>query len=132
MKKFDCHTHLQTQELIDEYFSMYDVDYAIAIEALNRAGAIGYNVDFWNLFKNKNHNVVQLACIDVEKDIAKQLKEIAKRIKDGYRIVGLKIYLGYQSIFADDPKLFAVYDFAAQNNLSVCYHCGMVAGGDFD
>lgn len=43
------------------------------------------------------------------------------------QIIGIKIYLGYQAIFADDPKLFPVYQFCEKNNLSAVFHCGVGA-----
>ena len=121
-KIIDCHTHLQTKELIDEYFEKRK-GYAISIKALD--SLIGNGDDFYKATKDYK-NIFICECIDALEDINPQLKQIKENLKK-YRIVGIKIYLGYQPIFADDEKLFPVYDFAKKYGLSVLFHCGVGA-----
>lgn len=120
----DCHTHLQSEKLIDEYFSGRK-GCAIAIKALD--SLIGNGDKFYEATK-KYDNVFICECIDAfgKMPISEQLKNIEKNLEI-YKVIGLKIYLGYQAIFADDKRLFPVYEFARKHNLSVVFHCGVGA-----
>jgi len=123
MKKFiDCHTHLQTEELIEEYFANR-VGYAISIKALD--SLIG-NGDTFYKATEKYENIFICESIDALEPIKPQIEKIKLNLKK-YRTIGLKIYLGYQPIFADDEKLLPVYEFAKENELSVVFHCGVGA-----
>lgn len=125
MKVIDCHTHIQTKQKINDYFSTNKfVNYAICMKALD--SLIG-NKD--KIYESIAHDkrIFLLECIDVDKDIKSQLKEIQKKLKDNaYQIIGIKIYLGYQFIYPDDRKLYEVYKFAEKNSLTITFHCGMV------
>lgn len=123
MKKvIDCHTHLQTEALITEYFSKSE-GYAISIKALD--SLIGNGDQFYEATK-KFKNVFICECIDAMLPIDKQLEKIKENLNK-HQIIGIKIYLGYQAIFANDERLLKVYDFARDNNLSVVFHCGVGA-----
>lgn len=119
----DCHTHLQTKELINEYFELNEQGYAISIRALD--SLIGNGLKFFDEIKDENRIFV-CDCIDAEIDISRQLLEIEARLKE-YNIVGIKIYTGYQSVFANDKKFYPIYDFAKKYGLSIVYHCGIGA-----
>lgn len=137
MKRIDCHTHLQTKSLIDEYFANSSraerereressIDYyAIAIKALD--SLIGNGDDFYDAVKDYK-NVFICECIDAFSDVSieRQLEKIEENLKK-YQTIGVKIYLGYQPIFADDPKLFPVYKFCEKHSLSAVFHCGVGA-----
>lgn len=126
MKKYnviDCHTHLQTQPLIEEYFKKRK-GYAIAIKALD--SLIGNGNIFYDATKNCK-NIFTCECIDALLPIKPQLDLIKSHLTAPYQVVGIKIYLGYQPIFADDEKLYPVYQFAQDNGLSVVFHCGVVS-----
>jgi len=58
--------------------------------------------------------------------LKQQLERIQKRIKTCKKIVGLKLYIGYQHFYANDPEIFDVYTFAEKNNLVVIFHGGDV------
>lgn len=127
MRIIDCHTHLQTPELVEEYFKNRS-GYAISIKALD--SLIGNGNNFYKVAKFKNIFICE--CIDITKSIFNQLNEIKNNIKK-YKIIGIKIYLGYQPIFANDDRLIPVYNFAQENNLSIVYHCGVGADNlDYD
>lgn len=122
MKIIDCHTHLQTKELIEEYFSRSS-GYVISIKALDFL--IGNGDEFYDAIKDYK-NVFICECIDALLPIDKQLEKIEKNLKK-YQVVGLKIYLGYQPVFANDERFYPVYEFAKKNGLSVVFHCGVGA-----
>lgn len=126
MKKIiDCHTHLQTKELIKEYFKRSDNAYAITMKALDCL--IGNGDKIYQEIKNCKQ-IFLCESIDAfsQISITEQLRIIKKHMAN-FQIIGIKIYLGYQAIFADDPKLFEVYKFCERNNLSVVFHCGVGA-----
>ncbi len=120
MKIIDCHTHLQTKELINEY--NLNGNYAISIKALK--SLIGNGNKFYRAV-NDFDNIFIVECIDANKSIRKQLNKIEKRLKRINKIVGIKIYLGYQSIYANDEKLYPIYYFALKHNLTIVFHCGV-------
>ena len=124
MKKIiDCHTHLQTKQLIEEYYKDCK-GFAIVMKALD--SLIGNGDDIYEEISHFD-NIFLCECVDAfsKTSIEDQLKTIEQHLQQ-YKIVGIKIYLGYQPIFADDKKLFTVYDFAEKHNLSIVFHCGML------
>ncbi len=123
MKIIDCHTHLQSEKLIKEYFANTDREFAVSMQALD--SLIGNGVEFWEATK-KFDNIFVCPCIDSLLPIKKQLEEI-DNLSQHNKIIGIKIYTGYQSIFADDERLTPVFEYAMEKGLSVVYHCGVGA-----
>lgn len=129
--KIDCHTHIVNREIADAYFSRTD-GYAIVMELLPQ---------FHHILPDDSCSTVKsdarlflCPCIDLRQDIPPQLERVEKRLADT-PIVGLKIYLTYQTGRADDPRLFCVYEFAQKHRLSVTFHnglCSLVLPGDND
>lgn len=64
-----------------------------------------------------------IAGIDVEGDIAAQVEEYAERIRAG-RVVGFKLYPGYQRFTPADARLAPVYACAARLGVPVTIHTG--------
>lgn len=119
----DCHTHIQTKELAEEYFKNR-TGYAITMKALDTLIGNGNQVYEMQEF----NNIFLCECIDVfsNETIEAQLLRIEANLKK-YKIIGIKIYLGYQPIFADDSKLIPVYQFCKKHKLSAVFHCGVYA-----
>ncbi len=113
---------MQTKKLIEEYFNKRE-GFAISIKALD--SLIGNGDDFYSETKDDDRIFI-CECIDCLKPITPQLNKIKNNLNK-YKIIGIKIYLGYQPIFANDKKLFEVYDFAKKQGLSVVFHCGVGA-----
>lgn len=120
----DCHTHLQTKHLINEYFQNRD-GYAIVLKALD--SLIGNGNEIYSAIQNCD-KIFLCECIDAfsQLSIKQQLTKIKHNL-NSYQIIGIKIYLGYQPIFADDPKFIPVYEFCEKFGLSVVFHCGVGA-----
>ena len=130
--KIDCHTHIVTKQIKDEYFSRTD-GYAVVMQFLDKFKKCGLKDDSYNTVKS-DKRLFLCPCIDISRDIPPQLKTIEREIHD-VPIVGLKIFLTYQSGKACDDKMLPIYDFAEKHNLSVTYHnglCSLVLESDDD
>ena len=117
--KIDCHTHIVSPAIRDEYFSRTD-GWALVMQFPS------------SLFENplcaetvrSDPRLFLCAAVDLKAPIPDQLERIAPRIEED-RIVGLKIYLSYQRGRASDEKLFPVYEFARRQRLTVTFHTGL-------
>lgn len=118
----DCHCHLDRQDIADDFWKK-NVTHAISIEILKELNGSGE--EFWQV--SRDRRIFILKAIHAANDISEELKLTEEKLREYPQIVGFKIYLGYQPVFANDPKLFPVYEFARENNLSVCFHCGEFA-----
>lgn len=131
-KKIDCHTHIINSQIRDEYFSHTD-GYAIVMQFLDKfRGQIG-NDDSLQTVRS-DERLFLCPCIDISQDIPPQLAAIEPHLTE-HRIVGLKIYLTYQTGRADDERLLCVYRFADRHRLSVTFHnglCSLVLPSDND
>lgn len=121
MRKIDCHTHIVNQDICDAYFSRTD-SYALVMEFLPKFRT--------SLLQDHSRDVILkedrlffCPCIDISADIPTQLAQIEPEIEQ-YRIVGLKIFLTYQSGRANDEKMMPIYDFASKYHLSITFHTG--------
>lgn len=130
--KIDCHTHILSEQIRDEYFSRTD-GYAVVMQFLNKFASNGLPNDAYKIV-NSDKRLFLCPAIDIHKDIPPQLADIENHLSDT-QIVGIKIYLTYQSGRADDKKLFPIYEFADKHSLTVTYHtgsCSLVLDSDND
>jgi len=126
----DCHTHISDFQDLEEYFDDSDSDFALTMRFPDFSKE--YRAEFnknMDAMIAANHNIAVIEGIDITMDIKKQLDEI-KPLLDKRRIVGLKVYLGYQPLYADDERIKPVFEFAKTNKLTVVYHCGVVANSE--
>lgn len=120
-KRIDCHTHIVSAAIRDEYFSRTD-GYALVMQFLPQFQSIVADDSYSTV--RSDPRLFLCPCIDLSRDILPQLAGIEKRL-DTDRIVGLKIFLTYQTGRADDERLTCVYDFARKHRLSVTFHNGL-------
>lgn len=121
MRKIDCHTHIFTPAIRDEYFEQTD-GYALVMQMPD---ALMKNDRCLETVRS-DRRLFLCPSIDLKGEIAPQLEKIDALPPD-CRVVGLKIYLAYQSGRADDPRLFPVYEYARSHRLSVTFHTGVCA-----
>ncbi len=118
-RKIDCHTHIVSSEIREEYFRR-TYGYALVMQfpesILANEKCIETVTGDNRLFLN--------ACIDLKVPIPSQLHTIEAHLDD-WKVVGLKIYLSYQSGKASDEALYPIYEFAAQHELTVTFHTGL-------
>ncbi len=118
-RKIDCHTHIVNPSIRDAYFAQTDA-YALVMQFPQ------------SLFANPqcletvagDDRLFLCPCIDLKNPIMPQLEQISSMLGGG-KIVGLKIYLSYQTGKASDKTLYPVYAFAAEHRLSVTFHTGL-------
>lgn len=118
-RKIDCHTHIFSRTIRDEYFSRTS-GYALVMQMPERLlpnpECVETVLEDKRLFLNP--------CIDLKEDIAPQLAAIEPNLEK-WKVVGLKVYLTYQKAKANDPILYPVYEFAKKHGLSVTFHTGL-------
>ncbi|MCM1365307.1 MAG: amidohydrolase family protein [Faecalibacterium sp.] len=118
-RKIDCHTHIFNSEIKDEYFSRTS-GYALVMQLpeyiLNNSQCIETVMSDDRLFLNP--------CVDLKQPILPQLEIIEQNIEK-WKVVGLKIYLSYQTAKASDKLLYPIYEFADKHGLSVTFHTGL-------
>ena len=120
-RKIDCHTHIVTPAIRQEYFARTD-GYAIVMPFLSRFRAPPER-DEAALTVQEDRRLFLSPCIDIHGDIPAQLADIEAALPHE-RIVGLKIYLTYQSGRANDASMTPIYEFAVRHRLTVTYHTG--------
>lgn len=117
--RIDCHTHIISEKIRDEYFSR-TTGYAIVLQM---AESIMKNPDCLKTVLGDNRLFFS-PVIDLKKEITPQLKLLSSHTED-WKMVGLKMFLTYQTGKANDQKLIPVYDFAAKHGLTITYHTGL-------
>ncbi len=118
MFKIDCHTHIISPAIRDEYFSRTD-GLALVMQMPKR------------LMENplcvrtvlSDERLFLCPCIDLKSPIGLQLRAIEPHLAD-WKVVGLKLYLTYQKARPTDEALLPIYEFAAEHRLAVTFHTG--------
>ncbi|MBQ4612208.1 MAG: amidohydrolase [Clostridia bacterium] len=123
-RKIDCHTHIVTPAIRQEYFSRTN-GYAIVMQFLSMFRAPPTPDEATDTVRG-DARLFLCPCIDIHADIPTQLAAVEAALPHE-RIVGLKIYLTYQSGRANDPRMIPIYEFAARHQLTVTYHTGSCA-----
>lgn len=131
METIDVHTHV----LREKTEGVNYVGFEEFVKNLNKSGvdrtgiiqSIVFSHDYSLKelvgFAERDKRIFLIGAIDVNKDISNQLKEIEVYIRKGI-VRGIKIYLGYQKIFAEDIRLEKVYDFCITQDIPVMFHTG--------
>lgn len=120
-KKIDCHTHIVTREISREYFSRTD-GWALVMQFLPRFCGGGVQDDSLATVQ-ADERLFLCPAIDISAPIPPQLRDIEALLPCG-RVVGLKIFLTYQTGRADDEKMLCIYEFARRHRLTVTFHTG--------
>ncbi len=126
MRKIDCHTHIVNREILSQYLQATGgQDYALVMEFLPYMQKPEMPDESWELCDGSK-NLFLCPSIDIHRDIPAQLARIEEKMaaRPGCRVVGLKIFLAYQTGKADDERMFPIYDFAEAHGLSVTFHTG--------
>lgn len=125
-RKLDCHTHIVNQEIYDKYISLPGTgDYAMVMEFLPYMATEEMPDHSWDLCDG-NEKLFLCPSVDIHQDIPAQLDAIEAKMQQrpGCRVVGLKVFLAYQTGKADDEAMMPIYEFASRHGLSVTFHTG--------
>ena len=126
-RKIDCHTHIVNNEISTQYFECPGGgDYAMVMEFLPYMQKENMPDESWDLCDG-NKRLFLCPSIDIHKDIFAQLDIIEEKMsqRPGCRVVGLKIFLSYQTGRADDERMMPIYEFAKKHGLTVTFHTGL-------
>ena len=125
--RIDCHTHIVNREIYDQYLATKaGENYALVMEFLPHMVKDEMPDHSWDLCDGSK-KLFLCPSIDIHGDIPVRLADIKKKMTErpGCRVVGLKIFLSYQTGRADDQRMMPIYDFAKQHGLSVTFHTGL-------
>ncbi|MBR3694318.1 MAG: amidohydrolase family protein [Erysipelotrichales bacterium] len=125
--KIDCHTHIVNSEISTQYFNTPGGgDFAMVMEFLPYMQKENMPDHSWDLCEG-NDRLFLCPSIDIHQNIPEQLTTIEKKMlqRPLCRVVGLKIFLSYQTGRADDERMMPIYDFADKYGLSVTFHTGL-------
>lgn len=118
----DCHIHTLTKKELETYLKTSSANKFINIRGLYIDEMLD-PYDF-NEFID-NNDMYFLDSVDLN-NIEDELIKVKKDITKYSRILGIKIYLGYQKYYANDERIHKVADFADKHGLSVTFHCGEI------
>ncbi len=121
-KIVDCHMHVLTKQDFKLYMKTSAANKFINIRGLTIDETLN-PFDFEEFIDNDNMYFLDSVNLD---EVDEYLCKIKQNIKKYPRILGIKIYLGYQKYYANDNKIFKVADFADKNKLQVTFHCGEI------
>ena len=125
-RKIDCHTHIVNKEIYDQYLETPARDnYALVMEFLPYMTKEEMPDHSWDLCDG-SEKLFLCPSIDIHRDIPAQISCIKEKMlrRPGCRVVGLKIFLSYQTGRADEERMLPIYDFAKEYGLSVTFHTG--------
>jgi len=117
---FDCHCHFVTLEDFAIYQKTSSATKFINIRAINHEVLVK-PYDF-NTFKDFD-NMYLTEAVDLEK-LDLELERVETNLKNNVKIVGIKIYLGYQPFYANDERIKKVTRLAQKYGVSMLFHCG--------
>ena len=125
--RIDCHTHIVNREIYEQYLATdAGENYALVMEFLPYMATEAMPAHSWDLCEG-SEKLFLCPSGDIHKDIPMQLAAIEEKMaqRPGCRVVGLKIFLSYQTGRADDERMMPIYDFANKHGLAVTYHTGL-------
>jgi len=130
-KIIDNHVHLSTYpkskakiEELEKSMAENGIDAALALATYfpRKTGSIT-NEQILSLTEDYN-NILVFGSLDAENDLREGVAELERLLVED-RIVGIKLYPGYQFIYPNDEKLDAVYELATRFGVPVMFHSGL-------
>ena len=122
----DCHMHTITKEEFKVYLKTACASKFINIRGLYIDEMLN-PYDFEEFIDNQD--MYFLDSVDLN-NLDSELIKIENDLQKYPRILGVKMYLGYQKYYANDIRIFKVVKFASEHNLAVTFHCGEIYDDD--
>lgn len=117
---FDCHCHFVEKKDFELYKKTANATKFLNIRSTNNPNLIKpYNFE---TFKNEK-DMFFTESVDLY-NLEQELARVEKNLKNNNRIIAIKIYLGYQSFYANDEKIFKITKLAQKYSVSMVFHCG--------
>ena len=129
----DIHSHIFNERVYKEYFSKIKdkESRAIALYCWIRFNEKGKPVKFALKdlldFAEKKDNLSVIAGINMDNDVADQLQSFEKLFQEK-KIVGVKLYPGYQYFYPSDEKVYPIAELCEKYNKPLVFHSGDVYG----
>lgn len=130
-KRIDNHTHLSMRpesnakiEYLQESMKKNGIDFSIVLAAYfpRKTGSIT-NEQILSLTE-KYDNILVFGSMDIENEFEEGISELEDLLAKE-KIVGIKLYPGYQYFYPNDEKLNAVYELASKFKVPVMFHSGL-------
>ncbi|MBC7836422.1 amidohydrolase family protein [Acetobacteraceae bacterium] len=127
----DVHTHIFNEESYASYKKRANgrVEKALTIHIAPHGPTQYPTLESLLLFIEGKNDLAIIASIDAVGDIPRQLSALEERIKEN-KIVGLKLYPGYQPFSSNDPRIIPVAQFCARHSKPLMIHTGDVEDPD--
>lgn len=130
-KRIDNHAHLSIRsesnakvEYLQESMKKNGIDFSIVLAAYfpRKTGSIS-NEQTLSLTSGYE-NILVFGSLDVENEFEKGLAQLEDLLRKG-KIVGVKLYPGYQYFYPNDRKNDAIYELASKFKIPVMFHSGL-------
>ncbi len=118
----DAHTHVDSEEVYQEYFAKANrqVDKIVVMHWYRY-----YTLEDLLKFTSTHDNLFVMGSVDFSKSLRSQLMKLEKYLAQG-KIVGIKIYPGYQPFSPADKKVGKVAALCQKYNRPMTIHSGDV------
>ncbi len=134
MKIINAHTHFWKSPALGlENVTILDLHKEMKANKIDTSIVIGGKINPELLTNQESIDVIEkykvsdsfkvIAGIDIREDLGKQKKEIEELFKQT-KIVGVKVYLGYQHIFVNDKLLEPFYELCEKYDFPIMFHTG--------
>ncbi|MBU1164361.1 amidohydrolase family protein [Patescibacteria group bacterium] len=115
----DTHTHL----FFEEDYQNYQKQAKSKVDLIITMHTTSYDIKHVFEFAENKKNVHVVAGINISKDLKKQLKNFTKYFLQN-KIVGLKLYPGYQKFTPTDPRVSLFVELCQKYNKPLIIHSG--------
>jgi uncharacterized protein len=116
----DTHTHIYNEKTYREYLAKTE-----KVEKIITLAWYEDNLEEVLSFADKKDNLYLVGMVDMEKDINSQLVKLRKLFQEN-KIIGLKLYPGYQYFYPSDKKVYPVAELCQEFNKPLIFHSGDV------
>lgn len=131
----DAHTHIglhNNKEWTpkDLIISMdeADIDYSLVLSNQHKGAEEGLSMDRAVEIAAKFPRIKAIGNVDFGNFDDAQIQKIISYLKTG-KIIGVKLYCGYEDYDQNDPKILPIYKFCQGNNKPVVFHTGVLETG---
>lgn len=126
----DSHTHLGmgnghefTSDDLLSSMKQAGIDYSFVIA--DKMGDSGLSTDEAIAMTINSEKLYAIGNVEIASFDQNQLEKLCDHLTNK-KIIGVKLYLGYEAFYAYDERLFPLYQFCSENGYPVIYHTGVL------